>query len=283
MLTVYQRNALTVAFCFVLTGPIGFSQNNHAKDHHIGKQSEGPVTSTVFFRSIDENIPVAVKKVKEESLVAVRAEVPHWEEGPGMHHDYFYGAGFVPAGWDGYVLTCLHLMSAYPAVWVDEAYPLIVQVFDGHNAFEAKMISFNSRADLALLQVISGSEGEKFRSKPAVMTSDSLTDPKKSPRSEKFYVFSFFPRHPNLFFTLEIGPLRTVSNAFYESSFPLGIIQGGVEHGFSGGPVLTTDGVVMGLLVKTSAAFSYMVLVETIDMFLDESRKLIEVKSEEKR
>ncbi len=231
---------------------------------------------SVFFQSIDENVPIAVKKVKAESLVAVRVGIPHWEDDKGMHHDFFYGAGFVPSGWDGYVLTCLHVAGSHPANWVGESYPLIVQVFDGQETFDAKMVSFNPYADLALLKVTTTSpSGKNFTSKPAPIAEKTVGDP-ANPLPEKFYAIFFVPDHPSVYLTLQIGPLGVVTNALNVGIIRLGILQGVVEHGFSGGPVLAPSGVVMGMITKTSPAFSYMVLVETMNAFLIESKRILE-------
>lgn len=256
--------------------------------HLAVKQEEQPKPTT-FFWVAEEGIPDEVKKVKNDSLVAVRAGIPHWEEEPGYHHDYFYGAGFVPAGFDGYVLTCFHVMGAYPGTWSSESYPLIIQVFDGHDTFEAKMVFFDPYKDLALLKITTPNPDKvEFAAKPAVIAQETFNEPAKKKLPDKFYAFSFFPENPAAFFIIQIGPMRMVTNLLNPTGFPLAIIQGGVEPGFSGGPLLAPDGVVMGMIVKSSVAFSRAVIVETINVFLkdyklqEEGRTNAKAKEEKK-
>ncbi|MDO8495453.1 MAG: serine protease [bacterium] len=225
------------------------------------------------FLSMDGYLPDPVNNLRKDSIVPIRVEIIHYgEDEGGMHHDTFSGVGFVPPGWDGYVLTCMHVLGpAYPAIWSDKDFPLTIQVTDGKNIFDAELASFSYEADLVLLKVVSPNVDKVvFGSKPATMPSETLS---KSPLAEKLYAFSFFPANPSAFFSIQIGPLRAMTNLLSSGMvYPMGIVQGGVEKGFSGGPLITPDGVVVGVVARTTASYSYVILVETISRFLDSAK-----------
>lgn len=236
-----------------------------------------------FFTNFDQTIPDEAVKTRDESMVAVRILAFRL----GMDQEIYEqqvsnGAGF--AVLDGYVLTALHLLGDFPALWTDKSqnFPTTIQIFDGQNIFNAEVAYFNHKADLLLLKVDSpNGDGREFKQKPAKLaletySTDANFQKPKMPY-DKFFAFSFFKNTPGFFFSLQVGPYYAVTNVIKEQMLanPMGIIQTAVEPGFSGGPLLASDGKVMGVIARSSNAYTYVILLETVQTFLELAQKQI--------
>lgn len=229
-----------------------------------------------FFLSFKQSIPKEVWQAKEQSMVAVEVKIPRWD----WDHNIFEesGGGVGVTVWPNHVLMPLHLLGDYPALWDgNKDFPTAISVFDGAKFFETSLIDYNYKMDLALVKVTSpDQDGKVFQSKPIKRSKTTmLLDPNLSEPSilyNKFYAFSFFAHDPLLFFALELGPFRAITNNFddgYLLDVPMGMIQGTLQPGFSGSPLFTPDGVLFGMMVRGKQNnFSFVVLPETIEKFL---------------
>src|SRR3989344_588951 len=239
-----------------------------------------PVPSVVnpqtFFLPFNQSIPKEVMKAKEESLVAVEINIPKWNWDHNMTQEPGHGVGVTV--WPNYVLMPLHLLGDYPSVWEgNNDFPTTITIFDGVRYFGASLVDYNYKMDLAIIKIKSpDSEGNTFRCKPikraqTTMQLDSnLSEP--TMLYNKFFVFSFFASDPSIFFALELGPFRAITNNFddgYLLDIPLGMVQGNLQPGFSGSPLFTPDGVLFGMIIRGKGnVFSFTVLPETIENFL---------------
>ncbi len=234
------------------------------------------------FIPFDQTIPDEVAKAREESLVAIRIITPHLHPDQEIYYDHAANAvGF--ASGNNYVVTALHILGERPALWFNNAnYPTVVEVFDGLSIFSAKAAFWSYKADLLLLKVESpNKESREFKQKPAKLApAIAVQDPdtkKLKVVAEKFFAFSFFSLRPMGFFSLQTGPVLTVTNFVGDQmlEIPMGIVQTAAEPGFSGGPLLAPDGTVVGLVTRSSTAYSYFVLSETVVAFLEVAKKKI--------
>lgn len=228
-----------------------------------------------IFIPFTQNIPSEVLKTKNESMVSLRSSVLAWGESFNINPEHLFGCGLTV--WENHVLTSLHLFGRHPAAWRGtDQYPTTAMIFDGQSFFRVKIVFLDPEADLALLKVETPNEyGQIFSKKPAKIAAvTSITDPTSQEQRvlyEKFYTFNFYIDHINFFYTMTLGPYLAITNSInngYPLTHPLGKIQGTVERGFSGGPLLAPNGVVMGLLSSGSDSYTWVVTVETINAFL---------------
>ena len=236
-----------------------------------------------FFTNLDQTIPDETVKARDESMVAIRVLAFRLRMDQEIYQEQVSnGAGF--AVLDGYVLTALHLLGDFPALWTNDNpnFPTVIEVFDGENIFKAKAVYFNHKADLLLLEVSSPNDGGlKFKKKPAklVFETYSMDQNSKKPKAlyDKFFAFSFFKNAPGFFFSLQLGSYYTVTNVVKEQMLAnaMGILQTSVEPGFSGGPLWSPDGKVVGMVARSSNSYTYVVLIETINTFLELAQKQI--------
>jgi len=236
-----------------------------------------------FFTNLDQTIPDETVKARDESMVAIRVLAFRLRMDQEIYQEQISnGAGF--AVFDGYVLTALHLLGDFPALWTNgnPNFQTVIEVFDGENIFKAKTAYFNHKADLLLLKINSpNDDGREFKQKPAKLSFETYSTEQnsKTPKApyDKFFAFSFFKNAPGFFFSLQLGPYYTVTNVVKEQVLAnaMGIIQTSVEPGFSGGPLWAPDGKVTGMVARSSNAYTYVVLVETINTFLELVQKQI--------
>lgn len=236
-----------------------------------------------IFIPFNESIPKPVLEVKEKSLVAVRSTFPKLGDDQRITKDHFFTVGFPVS--PNYVLTVLHLLTDYPALWQgNKDFPTVIEVSDGYAVFTTSLVSYDVPADLALLKINSPNEdGKVFHAQPVKLAQVTyFKDPNSNSAKalyNKFYSFSFYLSDPHLFFVLEFGPYRAITNSFdlgYVLDVPMGMVQGSGRPGFSGGPLLSTDGLVMGVLARVLDNYTLVILPETIDHFL----KSVKEKSE---
>ena len=248
-----------------------------------------PSVPETIFIPLNQNIPAEVQKTKNESMVAVRVTIPNWRYDYRIYKNYFFGGGVTV--WSDYVATSLHLASEYPALWLgNKDFPTVFQISDGKAVFNTSLAYYDYQADLALLKVDSPNWwGAVFQQKPArlakytTVQDSTLFSPKVL--FEKFYAFGYYTSDPHLFFAVELGPFRSITNSFdgnYLLDIPMGMLQGKVQKGFSGGPLLSPEGTVMGVVASESALYTYVVLAETLDKFLMSARDKLGLDAEGK-
>lgn len=166
---------------------------------------------------------------------------------------------------DNTVLTSLHTFSDLPAVWPSA----LVRVYDGKDFFKVKMISANPSADLALLVIAEVEGGVKFTKKPIRFA--DYVDKKKMPGH--FYTFAFSTVGKDVYFPIKLGGYLMETNLIGNEVFPepFGVVGGNVEKGFSGAPLIGSDGKVYGVVNRGSGAYVYVSTLEQIGSFLKES------------
>ncbi len=260
---------------FLTIQPVFGQAPNQANDHNL------PTNGSVFV-PLNQTIPPEVLEAKK-SFVAVRMATPRLYEDQDIHIDQDFGLGVTV--FDNYVLAALHLIGPFPTIWFSNrdsgelSKASDISIFDGDTIFAAKIDSLDYSADLVLLKVVSPNpQGKIFNLKPAKIAAQTfVVDPKTNEPKvlfERFYAFSFFTKSPRAYFSLQLGPYLTVTNLLKESLVvPIGIVQGAIEPGFSGGPLVSPDGSVMGIVSKGSAVYTYVVTVETINYFLEVAKK----------
>ncbi len=228
-----------------------------------------------IFIPFNQTIPGEVLKTKNESLVAVRASIYGWADNLAVYSKYYFGSGVTV--WDNYILTSLHIFGESPALWRGtDQYPTTGVILDGEHFFFAKVAFLDPQADLALLKIETPNERkETFNKKPArIAKTTYILDPTSGqPRvlDEKFFAFSFYTNDARFFYTVSLGPYRAMTNTLdlgYYLPYPVGVVQGAIQPGFSGGPLLSPDGLVMGIASSGSNINTFVVTVETIHSFL---------------
>lgn len=266
---------------FFLFSPVGTHSLLLAQEEDVPILSffHPPVSPETVFIPLNQSIPTEVLKTMSESMVAIRTTMPRMNGDQRIYKNHLFGGGFVV--WPDYVVTSLHLFGEFPALWLGtNDFPTIVEISDGHAVFNASLADLNYSADLALLKVSSPNGwGAVFQPKPArlakhvTIQDQSLSSPKTL--HNKFYVFGFYTSDPHLYFALEVGPFRSITNSFdggYLMDIPMGVLQRPAQSGFSGGPLLSPEGVVMGVVARTTENYTIVVLAETIDSFLTSAR-----------
>lgn len=258
-----------------------------AQDETAVPSSHPQTSPQSRFIPLNQGLPSEVLKVKDESMVAVKVTMPMMAYDQRIYPNRSFGGGFVV--WPEYVLTSLHLMGEFPALWLgNKDFPTAIDVFDGEAVFSASLVDYNSQADLALLKITSPyQDGKVFKQKPAKLAANTTIQDQSlsSPQVfyEKFYAFSFYKSDPNHFFVAELGPYRAITNNLDEDyiiDLPFGIVQGRIKPGFSGGPLLSPDGTVMGLLARSSEISTLVVVPEIINLFLKTAQSKLGLEAE---
>lgn len=227
-----------------------------------------------IFLTLNKSIPEKVLKAKDESFVAIRVGFQTIRPNQNISEDAWYGAGF--AVWPNYVVTSLHLFGTYPAMWhgTDE-FPTIPQVFDGQAFFTAQLVFYNSKADLALLKINTpNSSNQNFGKKSAQLIKMDINNKDSLDHLvsyDNFYAFRPHVNNPHYFFSLKLGPLLSITNNLdggYFLEIPMGVLQGAVLPGFSGGPLFSPKGKVAGVVARSSATHTFVITTETLNNFL---------------
>lgn len=234
----------------------------------------------------DQSIPEKVMKAKEDSIVPIDISFLHNDQA-GLHRDVSGMVGFVV--WENYVLTALHF-NEYPSIWKDK--DTIITVFDGRNYFYTELVFHESypsnphpsgylMTDLVLLKVLpSNNPSVKFSKKPVILAESTYVIDKVTEKYKiindyrKFYLFYFNPNSPLAFLPLEIGPYYAVDNLGDLNVF-IGTLQGSGKPGFSGSPLVTPDGEVLGMAIQTDYVYTYVITIETVKNFLKEARQAL--------
>ncbi len=227
-----------------------------------------------IFLPLNKSIPEKVLKAKDESFVAVRVGFQIIRPDQNISEDAWYGAGF--AVWPDYVVTSLHLFGTQPAVWhgTDE-FPTVPQVFDGQAFFTAQLVFYNSKADLALLKINTPNlSNQSFGKKPAKLIKMDINDKDSLGRLasyDNFYAFRPHVNNPHFFLPLKLGTFLSIVNNLDDGYFleiPMGVLQGGVLPGLSGGPLFSPKGEVAGVVARSSTNHTFAVTAETLNNFL---------------
>ena len=275
---MFKRFFSLVSILFLLQANYLFSQDVPLPDSPVPVPGftpqflHGQSVPPIFF-TLNQGIPEKVLKARDESVVAIRVGFPVIRADQGLSEDAWYGAGFTV--WENYVVTNLHLFGNQPGLWYGtKEFPTRPQVFDGSAFFNAQLVFYDYTSDLAFLKVETpNASGENFSKKPVKLLKMNTTEKdglELLGSYENFYAFAPYVSSPNLFFTLQLGPFRSITNSIdggYFLSMPVGIIEGNVQPGFSGGPLFSPNGEVAGVVTRTSTIFTFVILAETIHNF----------------
>ncbi|MDP3731139.1 MAG: hypothetical protein Q8R34_01445 [bacterium] len=232
-----------------------------------------------IFVSFVRDIPGDVVKTKNESVVALRSSISAVNDIGSVYSQHFYGCGTVV--WDGYVLSVLHIFGQHhPALWRGtDQYPTKATIFGGSDFFFAKVVFIDLTADLILLKIETPNErGAVFNKKPVKIANTTyILDPTSGEPLvlyDKFWAFGFYTDYPGFFHTAILGPYRAITNSLEQNRLLpnlMGVVQGPTQAGFSGTPLLSYNGTMMGLVDATSTLNTWVVTVETINSFLKDA------------
>jgi len=238
-----------------------------------------PIEPDTIFIPLNEDIPKEVTQTQEQSMVIIQATMPILSEDHRLHVQPRFTEGFVV--WPGYVLTTLHLAGGYPALWGGNSnFPTAFTIADGKALFEASLVDYNYKADLALLQVHSPNGWAVEFSKKPLKIVESIAPPSGdasliTPLPAKLFAFAYYSTDPHLFFAASIGPLRAITNSFDGgriTDIPFALVQGTIQPGFSGGPLLAPDGTAVGMVQGIIGIYTTVILPETMHTFLSSAR-----------
>lgn len=257
-----------------------FSQENP----HLPLQER----SQPFFVNLEGNIPEKVWKAANESLVAVEVWYQVWGDNRRISESSNFGIGFVV--WENYILANLHLFGEHPALWFGtDEFPTVPWIFDSRSYFSAELVFYDHRNDLALLKVNTpNKENISFDGKPVKIFEMSLKDQNSVRRlaeHKNFYAFGHQTTSSGFLFPLELGPFRTFTNVLPDGYFldsPMGILQGGIQQGFSGGPLFSPKGEVFGVVTLGATLNTYVVTTETVSAFLTDAMTKLQLDSKGK-
>lgn len=222
------------------------------------KENKEPAAMARYFYKF----PPHIQSVLTDSIVGVEVSLQSAENGT-IKSKTKSATGFLVGR--NTVLTSLHTFSDMPAAWPSAT----VRVYDGRNFFEVVKMSVKLSVDLALLVIARENGGAKFSKKPVRLA--DFADKQKIP--SHFYTFAFSVTGENVYFPMELGRYLMETNLIGNETLPesFGVINGNTERGFSGAPLIGSDGKVYGVLSRRSDAYIYVTTLEQIGSFLKES------------
>ena len=260
---LFGKSPASMLLALTLLSPCpALAQNdNHTK-------SDLPVSIKYFYK-----FPAKIEAVKSESVVGVVISFERLNEDGRINTEFNNLAGVVIDS-DGLILTCYHGLPEYKAVALDES--TRVKIFDGHRFFDAKLLAIDWTTDQAMLKVEPLEQnGFKF-SKRAVEIPTEIEKNVLAATAESFYVFRFLSRGEGCFiFTARLGPYLIETNVAGKilRVKPLGVLLNDIEGGFSGSPIIGSDGKIYGLAHGSSDIFTYVVTLEEIKEFISKTKE----------
>ncbi|MEX1064172.1 MAG: serine protease [Candidatus Paceibacterota bacterium] len=213
------------------------------------------------------NFPAEVKDVLSNSIISVQVRTETMVGGVSEARDTT-STGFVVDN-DGFVLAALHSFGDVPSAWLNNSTK--VRIFDGTNYLDSSLIGIDPNADLVLIKVEgTNTPGVKFTKKAVVMAEnkDNLPD--------HFYAVRFMPFGPGLYLPVKLGQYLLETNVTGGHILPImmGAVDGTIEEGFSGGPLIGPDGKIYGVIVRRGEAFTYVVPLERASEFIRKGIKM---------
>lgn len=232
---------------FALIGFLGAQEYSQKDENFVKKEEQNAATAQYFYK-----FPTNVQSVLRDSIVGV--EVSSLSIWGGTKTTKVKSATGFSVG-DNLILTSLHTFSNAPQTW----FPAKIRICDSQNFFNAKLVAVDPLVDLALILVVD-ERGVKF-SKKAV-TFASSADKQNIP--DHFFTFAFSTIGREIYFPMELGKYLMETNLIGNEilSFPLGVVSGNVEEGFSGAPLIGPDGKIYGVLSRKSDAYVYVTTLE---------------------
>lgn len=236
------------------------------------------------FIPFNQSVPPFVTKTRQDSIVVVEAFYPAKDEDTGEYYlRGSMGVGFVAA--KNYVIAALHIffdddssILQYNSIKVKgKDKKLEIEVINGDEHFPAKLVFYDRKKELALLEVLPP-ENETFNKKPAILADSTyITDDLGIfvVPHDSFYLF-YFPliENRNIYTPLEVGPYLSLYR-HNKLKILVGKLQGGVEWGFSGSPLISPDGKVWGMAFERTrgGVYTLVITIETIKGFLEIARQ----------
>ncbi len=218
------------------------------------------------------NFPTEVKEILSDSIVSVQVFLATVSGGV-IGTNEVSATGFVVD--DEIVLVTLHDFGEIPSAWFTSS--TRIKIYDGANYFDGSLIAINPNVDLALIKVEAAAASEVKFSKKVVTFADD-----KSNLPDHFYAAKFIPLGPQFYLPIELGQYLMETSIVNGQVLPImmGIVDGVIEPGFSGSPLIGPDGKIYGVLTRQGGPFTYVVPLEVVKNFIEKGIKLFKGKEE---